>query len=434
MSSIHSRGEASPGSSEFLDENEVDQALYAVSGARNIAMLCVLGVSDGFTSSYELQQHYSSASQAELSRNLAGGQLKNQPEDILTKAYLDATTPPQYALTDIALQRYRPLAGHVCQISRRYDIAPTDLVGFRSKARTDEGLSAPFARLHIYGRLLERHKNQQTDPITIIAFAEAMELNARVMHNHLSALERSGIIELTSDGSRKQYPEYAHSEDAPEADLTHTHWNKKTKALAVEILSMAKAGAIINVTTVRDSLVQNETLTHFTSSQQKHKQMQMINQVCEELQRQGVFAIEREPKVRATHLALTDRGLNIVKDYLTSFIGVVAGDADTLASGTRTADAYALQPDNLDWLLQVDFENGAITERDAVQKKGGAILRMLQSTGELSTNDVIERLGLKRQATHAILTDMRRRGEIVGKMHGRSMLWTLPEKTNPPTA
>ncbi|MBP9739016.1 winged helix-turn-helix transcriptional regulator [Candidatus Saccharibacteria bacterium] len=418
---------------------ELNIILNSMAGGRNIALLLAMSEGEIYAPSeidaiYKESYTYWEDPATRTSRTYASSQLRSADPSVITVLEWDSKAGNLYSLTGFGRERCVPTAARVASICKKYDISPIDLIGYRSTARTHEGLDQPFARLAIYGRLLELDTQK---PITIQRLSEITGLDHRVVHNHLPSLLRSGILEGISDNTRKRYPSYKISnfetkltpESLKESELSKD-WSQRKKDLAIWI-SGNLYGDIITVDQIRKQLEGSKLTDLYFRSNQKTKQNESIAAVLSLFENMGIVEAEEpdESNLRTTHIVLSEIGKNIVTEYINIIGDTIQNNGINRAVGGRIAQERAKDRKFMGWLIGIDVAKGATATREPREVKQSRLLQLLSESPQ-TTGQLMSETGWKRRAAHNILQQLLEKGQVTFEQDGRESLWRITEQDN----
>lgn len=437
-----------------LDVDEVTALMESVSGARNIALLAALDESRIFYPQ-EIEELYDDALASQGDPRTPQGeaislppgarhQLKHASSMLITSMGEERGSrwePKGYSPTEFAIERCRPLAGHICRIARKNDIAPTDLTGYRSPPQTTDGFEQTMSRLSLYGTMLQAARNQ-TEFWGISTLADETELSAAVIHNHIDPMVRANIVRPVYSTKRTSYPtyeiaEYAAtvSEDTLEEALSATGWNNKKRDLTRWVVGQASTGALtdMRVKQVWEAILQeNDYSERFFTTKKPSRQRAAVNQALELLTQIGfLIADDSDVRQQLSGIALSETGRNILEDYITTIGNIILNNSQVVANGTRIADEVARDRQAMGWLLTVDQCKGAIAAHENLKKKEFT-LRALLANGALSTPKICEQTKWKNRAANDTLSKLEEQGVVTSYAEGRDIYWQLREAQETP--
>lgn len=438
---------------ERLNEVETTLLLESVSGARNTALLLVLGTDFGIFRPEDVDEIYQEAiatqedprtpkgEAIELNR-YAHHQLDHSSSAVVTmvaEGQGNRWDPHTYGPTTFNLQRCRPFAAHVYRIAQKHDIAPTDLVGYRSPPRTEGGLEQTFSRLALYANLLQAAR-ESTDPPDsrtwkVAELAETADLDVQVVHNHIDPMIRARILEPLYNGRRSSYPNYAikqdsslPSEEGLNTALVATGWNKNKRQLTKWLIEQIAIGQLtdLKVPTVWELINDHQLQSQFFSSTQPSRHRAAINEALEFLT--GIEYVDAATSIatcrQMTGVRLTETGQDIIEDYITTVGKIIADDRQTIENGQRIALEISRDKHALGWLLVIDQVKGALAIRQSLNTKSRQ-LREVLSSGAMSSVEICETTGWKNRSAHKTLRALEEQGIVRSFTVGRLMHWEL---------
>lgn len=425
---------ASPEVVNHLSEDIFTDYLRAVSGGRNIALLISL---DDFSykTGHEVQREWEGTSTFDIARGYCRNQLKQMPGTVIQAGESNEDIPDYFSITDEG-RKARAFGAHIAKLCFDYQIAPFDLVGPRNTPRSAEGLEPFFSRLAIYGGLLLTEDQAPITPelLTQTTYNGHFLVPSRIVHNHLPSLFRTNIVEPINDGTLSTYPEYQASATPPEEDLSEvikdsdaSSWRPRTKDLVHAVLEQVHdAESRIGVESIRQKLKANGSLPELVRSKTKAKQNEAIARTLDLLSTRG-YVDQAKPGIeKVSHINLTSQGREIIGRYFDLCAQVIVDGNSLVPTGQRISDEFLSYPSRFGWLLNIDFDTGAIAKRKSMEERKDEIASLLaQSSGGITMNAIMEATGMKRRALHTTLQNMQDEGTIISEQHGRVHLHKL---------
>lgn len=439
---------ASFGNARQLDIDEVTQLAESVAGARNTALLIILGSEFDRFSSPDVDQVYKDAFATQTNPYAQSGETITPPRASSQLSYTSGTLislvggsgtrwdPKTYSPTEFAVQRCRPFAGHVYHIAKKHDIAPADLVGHRSSPQSGEGLEQSMVRLALYGTILKtaREKTPSTNVTwSLSGLADAAELNVRTVHNQVDALCRAKILQPTYGARRNRYPNYARTETTALSDtelektLGQSGWNNNKRELTQWLVEQITSDALpdLKVATVWKAICEQDHIEQFFTTKQAGRQRAAVNDALDLLSQTGFLTADNSAVYQqVSALTLGETGKEVVEEYITTIGKIILGDNRTVAIGTRIADEAAKNKYALGWLLTVDQEKGAVETYKSLGAKTHT-LREALSNGALVSRQICDETGWNQGATNRTLAQLEEQGVVRSRTEGRTVYWEL---------